>query len=84
LQILSWQWGNLLAVHALPDESSLPAARQAERRALRDRDRPREWALTILSLGATAAMFAAVAQAGARDVEDPSCADAGGREVAPG
>ncbi len=62
LQILSWQWGSLLAVHLLPNESSLPAARQAERRALRDRDRPREWALILLSLAATAATFVAVAR----------------------
>jgi hypothetical protein len=61
LQILSWQWGNLLAVHVLPDESVFPPARYAERRALRQRDRPREWALTALSLGAAVAMFGAVA-----------------------
>ncbi|HEY2388496.1 MAG TPA: hypothetical protein VGK30_16185 [Candidatus Binatia bacterium] len=66
LQILSWQWANLLAVHVLPDESRFPPARQAERRALRERDLPREWALILLSLGATAATFAAVA----RDDED--------------
>jgi hypothetical protein len=69
LQILSWQWGNLLAVHALPNEQTLPPARQAARRALRDRDLPREWALTIVSLGATAGVFAAVAGARRRDDE---------------
>ena len=85
LQILSWQWGNLLAVHLLPDESTWPAARQAERRALRDRDRPREWALIMLSLGATAAMFAAVARSGPGDVaNEPRGAGARRREVAPG
>jgi hypothetical protein len=62
LQILSWQWGNLLAVHVLPNEAEAwPAARYAERRALRARDRPREWALTLLSLGAAGAVFAGVA-----------------------
>jgi len=62
LQILSWQWGTLLAVHLVPDESSFPPARQAERRAMRAHDLPREWALIALSLAATAAMFAAVAR----------------------
>jgi hypothetical protein len=67
LQILSWQWGSLLAVHLLPNESSLPPARQAERKALRAHDLPREWALILLSLGATAATFAAVAVDAGRD-----------------
>ena len=66
LQILSWQWGNLLAVHVLPDEHAFPPERQAARRALRDRDRPREWALTLASLAATAAVAAGVAAAPGR------------------
>lgn len=70
LQILSWQWGHLLAVHVLPDEHQFPAARYAERRALRARDRPREWALTLASLGAAAAVFAGVA-ARSRDGDGP-------------
>lgn len=61
LQILSWQWGNLLAVHLLPDEGAFPPARQAERRAMRAKDAPREWALTLASLAATAGVFAALA-----------------------
>ncbi len=68
LQILCWQWAHLLAVHVLPNERSLPPARQAERRAMRDIDRPREWALTLVSLGATAAIFATLARR--RDDED--------------
>ena len=39
LQILSWQWGNLLAMHVLPDESVFPPERRA-RRAGDARDRP--------------------------------------------
>jgi len=69
LQILSWQWGHLLAVHVLPNENQLPPARYAERRALRARDRPREWALTLASLGAAAAVSGAVATARARPEE---------------
>jgi hypothetical protein len=61
LQILSWQWGTLLAVHVLPDEHQFPPARFAARRAMRQHDRPREWALTIFNLAAVAAMFAGVA-----------------------
>jgi hypothetical protein len=61
LHILSWQWANLLAVHVLPNESVFPPERQAARRALRARDAPREWALTAVTLAATAAMFVAVA-----------------------
>lgn len=69
LQILSWQWGNLLAVHVLPNENQLPPARYAERRALRARDRPREWALTLASLGAAAAVAGAIAAARPRRQE---------------
>jgi hypothetical protein len=75
LQILSWQWANLLAVHVLPDEQSFPPARQAARRVLRDIDRPREWALTLVSLGATAGTFATLAGARRRDGDE-----AGGQE----
>jgi len=73
LQILSWQWGHLLAVHVLPNEQQIfPPARLAARRALRDIDRPREWALTIVSLGATAAAFATLARARRRgDAAEP-------------
>ena len=69
LQILSWQWGNLLAVHVLPNENQLPPARYAERRALRARDRPREWALALASLSAAAAVAGAVAAAHPRRKE---------------
>ena len=75
LQILSWQWANLLAVHVLPDEQSFPPARQAARRVLRDIDRPREWALTLVSLGATAGIFATLAGTRRRDGDE-----AGGQE----
>jgi hypothetical protein len=64
LQILSWQWGTLLAVHVLPDEHQFPPARYAARRAMRQHDRPREWALTIFNLAAVAAMFAGIAGLG--------------------
>jgi hypothetical protein len=74
LQILSWQWGNLLAVHVLPNENQLPAARYAQRRALRARDRPREWALTLASLGAAAAVVGAVAAARPRRKETKATA----------
>lgn len=70
MQILSWQWANLLAVHVLPNEQDFPPARQAARRVLRDRDRPREWALTIVSLAATAGVFIAIARASRRDDGD--------------
>ena len=61
LQILSWQWGSLLAVHVLPDEHVFSPERQAARRALREHDRPREWALTLASLAAAAAVAAGAA-----------------------
>ncbi len=70
LQILSWHWGNLLVVHLMENEHELPAARYAERRAMRARDRPREWALTLVSLGAAASVFAGVASA-TRERESP-------------
>jgi hypothetical protein len=65
-QILSWQWGNLLAVHVLPDETSLPPARYAERRALRQRDRPREWTVTLVNLAAGTMLFVITARDGVR------------------
>jgi hypothetical protein len=71
LHILSWQWGNLLAVHVMPNEDALPPARYAARRALRARDRPREWALTLVSLAAAAQIFAAVGRAGPSRARDP-------------
>jgi hypothetical protein len=63
LQILSWQWGNLLAMHVQPDESIFPPAVRAHRLELRAIDRPREWALTIANLAAAAAVVAGVAAA---------------------
>jgi hypothetical protein len=69
-QILCWQWAHLLAVHVLPNEQVFPPERQAARRALRDIDRPREWALTLVSLGATAGVFASLATARRRDDDD--------------
>ncbi len=68
LWMLSWQWGSLLAVHVLPNEQSFPPARQAARRAMREHDRPREWALTLTSLAAAAAVAAGVAARPARSV----------------
>ncbi len=79
LQILSWQWANLLAVHVLPDESVFPAARQAERKAMRAKDAPREWALTVVSLAATAGVFAALAMRRRDDATPTSRADGGRR-----
>ena len=70
LQILSWQWAHLLAVHVLPNEQIFPPERQAARRALREIDRPREWALTLVSLGATAGVFVSIATARRRDDDD--------------
>jgi hypothetical protein len=61
LQILSWQWANLLAMHVLPDERVFPPAVQAQRQKMRARDRPREWALALASLAAAAAVGAGVA-----------------------
>ena len=69
LQILSWQWGNLLAMHVQPDESIFPPAVRAHRLELRAIDRPREWALTIANLAAAATVAAGVAAA-ARDRRD--------------
>ena len=63
LQILSWQWGNLLAMHVQPDERIFPAEIQARRQEMRARDRPREWALALASLAAAAAVAAGVATA---------------------
>jgi hypothetical protein len=63
LQILSWQWGNLLAMHVQPDESVFPPAVRAHRLELRAIDRPREWALTIANLAAAAAVAAGIASA---------------------
>ena len=61
LQILSWQWGTLLAMHVLPDESVFPPARRAQRAEMRAHDVPREWALTIANLTAAAGVAFAVA-----------------------
>ncbi len=61
LQILSWQWGNLLAMHVQPDESVFPPAVRARRQELRARDAPREWALTLANLAAAVALAAGVA-----------------------
>lgn len=52
LQILSWQWGNLLAMHVQPDESVFAPAQRARRAEMRAIDRPREWGLTIANLAA--------------------------------
>lgn len=61
LQILSWQWGNLLAMHVQPDETIFPPAVRARRLELRRRDAPREWALTLANLLAAAAVAGGVA-----------------------
>jgi hypothetical protein len=61
LQILSWQWGTLLAMHAAGDESAFPPAVRARRQEMRAHDRPREWALTVANLAAAAAVAAGVA-----------------------
>jgi hypothetical protein len=71
LQILSWQWGTLLAMHAAGNESQFPPAAQAKRRAMREHDRPREWALTVANLAAAAAVTAGVAAARRRRDDDP-------------
>jgi hypothetical protein len=63
LQILSWQWANLLAMHVLPDERAFSPQVQAHRQELRARDRPREWALTLANLAAALAVTVAVATA---------------------
>ncbi len=63
LQILSWQWAHLLAMHVQPDESIFPPALRAKRVEWRAIDRPREWALTIANLATAAAFAAAVAAA---------------------
>jgi len=68
-QILCWQWAHLLAVHVLPNEQIFPPERQAARRVMRDIDRPREWALTLVSLAATAGVFVTVATVRRRDDE---------------
>lgn len=61
LQILSWQWGNLLAMHVQPDESIFPPAQRARRAEMRAIDRPREWALTIANLAAAGTVAVGVA-----------------------
>ena len=61
LQILSWQWGTLLAMHVLPDESIFSPAQRARRAEMRAHDVPREWALTIANLTAATGVGAAVA-----------------------
>jgi hypothetical protein len=63
LQILSWQWGNLLAMHMQRDESIFPPQQRAWRQELRAKDIPREWALTIANLAAAAIVAAGVAAA---------------------
>lgn len=72
LQILSWQWGNLLAMHVQPDESIFPPAVRAHRLELRAIDRPREWALTIANLAAAAAVAGGIALAATRERADAS------------
>jgi hypothetical protein len=72
LQILSWQWGNLLAMHVQPDESVFPPAVRAHRLELRAIDRPREWALTIANLAAAAAIAAAVGMRGRTSPSRPA------------
>lgn len=69
LQILSWQWANLLAMHVQPDESVFPPAVRAHRQELRARDIPREWTLTIANLAAAAAVAAGVAAARREDTD---------------
>lgn len=71
LQILSWQWGNLLAMHVQRDETVFPPAVQAHRRELRARDAPREWALTVANLTAAAAIAAGIAAARRTDETGP-------------
>jgi hypothetical protein len=61
LQILSWQWGNLLAMHVQADESIFAPAQRARRAEMRAIDRPREWALTVANLAAAASVAVAVA-----------------------
>jgi hypothetical protein len=61
LQILSWQWGNLLAMHVQPDEAVFPPAVRAHRHELRRRDVPREWALAIANLVAATAVAGGIA-----------------------
>jgi hypothetical protein len=63
LQILSWQWGNLLAMHVQRDESVFPPRQRAWRQQLRAKDIPREWALTVANLAAAAMVAAGVAAA---------------------
>ena len=63
LQILSWQWGTLLAMHAAGDESVFPPAARARRAVMRAHDRPREWALTVANLAAAAAVAGGIAAA---------------------
>ncbi|MEO6028824.1 MAG: hypothetical protein ABIR79_18315 [Candidatus Binatia bacterium] len=65
LQILSWQWGTLLAMHAT-EESQFPPATRARRQVMRDSDRPREWALTLANLAAAAAAAGGIAVARVR------------------
>lgn len=71
LQILSWQWGTLLAMHVLPDESVFPPARRAQRAAMRAHDVPREWALTVANLAAAAGVAGAVAWSARRGERRP-------------
>lgn len=71
LQILSWQWGTLLAMHAAHDESIFPPAQRERRAAWRAHDIPREWALTLANLAATAGVAAAIAST-ARRPESPA------------
>lgn len=69
LQILSWQWGTLLAMYAT-NEHQFPAETRPRRQAMRDIDRPREWALTLASLAAAAAVAGGIAVARRRS-DDP-------------
>jgi len=69
LLILSWQWGTLLAMYAT-NEHQFPAETRPRRQAMRDIDRPREWALTLASLAAAAAVAGGIAVARRRS-DDP-------------
>ena len=66
LQILSWQWGNLLAMHVQPDESVFAPAQRARREEMRAIDRPREWALTVANLAAAGTVALGVAASARR------------------
>lgn len=76
LQILSWQWGHLLAMHVQPDEGIFAPAVRARREEMRAIDRPREWALTLANLAAAGAVVVGVAASAGRRRSRPSRPDA--------